>query len=252
MKRQIRKWTLRLTATALLIVGLLLLITLNPALTYANKTTHKNFSIYHNKTLGRLKTTSIDEAVRLLETGEFYNNNLKLDICLNDGSAYPTIIKTIRGRAFAWGFYDKVEMQGTMNCQANFVELSGYKWNLIQLLAHEVTHFLQFDKLGLVKSKPVANISNWKCEGYAEYVSRQNKDQKDFIKNITRLQQTNKNSWGITFEDNTIVPREYYNYWILIQYCLNIKKMHYRQLLTDTAIEQSIKQEMMKWYETEK
>ena len=249
MKRQIKKWTLRLAATALLIVVLLLLITLNPALTYANKTTHKNFSIYHNKPIDPLLTASIDQAVTLLETSEFYNDNLKIDICLNDGSTYPTIIKAIRGRAFAWGFYDKVVMQGTMNCKANFVELSAYKWNLIQLLAHEVTHCLQFNQLGLLKSKPIADIPNWKWEGYAEYVSRQNINQKDLIKNIDRLQQTDKNLWGVTFEDNTIAPREYYNYWILIQYCLDIKKMNYQQLLTDPTSEKSIKQEMMKWYE---
>ena len=248
MKRQIKKWTLRLTATGILIVGLLLLITLNPVLTYANKTTYKNFSIYHNNTIDPLLIFWLDQAVTLLETSEFYNKNLKLDVCLNDGSTYPTIIKTIRGRAFAWGFYDKVVMQGTMNCKANFVELSGYKWNLIQLLAHEVTHCLQFDQLGLLKSKPIADIPNWKWEGYAEYVSRQNKDQKDLLKNIARLQQTDRNLWEVTFEDKTIAPREYYNYWILVQYCLDIKKMNYQQLLADTTSEQSINQEMMKWY----
>lgn len=252
MKRQIKKWTLRLTATSLLIVGLLLLIIVNPLLTYANKTTYKNFSIYHNKTIDPLLTTALDQAVTLLETSEFYNNNLQLDICLNDGSTYPTIVKTIRGRAFAWGFYDKVVMQGTMNCIANFVELRGYKWNLIQLLAHEVTHCLQFDQLGLVRSKPIADIPNWKWEGYAEYVSRQNTNQKDLQKNITRLQQSDKNSWEVTLEDSTISPREYYNYWILVQFCLDIKRMSYRQLLTDTTSEQGAKQEMMKWYEKNK
>lgn len=252
MKQRIKKSILRLTAIGLLIVGLLLLITLNPVLTYANKTKHKNFLIYHNKSIEPLLTASIDQAVKLLETTEFYNNTLKLDICLNDGSIYPTIIKAIRGRAFAWGFYNKVVMQGKMNCEANFVELSGYKWNLIQLLAHEVTHCLQFDQLGLVKSKPLADIPNWKWEGYAEYVSRQNEDQKDLLKNIDRLQQTDKIFWGVTFEDNTIAPREYYNYWMLVQYCLDIKKMNYQQLLTDTTSEQKINQEMMKWYEETK
>lgn len=244
--------TYRLTATGLIIAGLLLIIILNPILTYANKTTHKIFSIYHNKTIDPLLISTLDQATLLLETSEFYNNNLKLDICLNDGSTYPTIIKTIRGRAFAWGFYDKVVMQGTMNCKNNFVELNGYKWNLIQLLAHEMTHFLQFDKLGFWKSKPIAILPNWKWEGYAEYVSRQNTNQKNLIKDLNRLEQTDKNSWEVTFEDSTIAPREYYSYWTLVKYCLDVKKMSYQQLLTDTTSEQSFKQEMMKWYEENK
>ena len=108
-------------------------------------------------------------------------------ICLNDGSNYPKLMQTIRGKAFAWGFYDKVVLQGTANYNYNYVELNGYKWNLTQLLAHEMTHCLQFDKLGLWKSNPIANIPNWKWEGYAEYVSRQNADQKNVSKNIAHL-----------------------------------------------------------------
>ena len=252
MKQQIKKWTLRLTATGLLIAGLLLIIILNPILTYAHKTTHKHFSIYHNKVIDPILISTLDQATLLLETSEFYNNNLKFDICLNDGATYPTIIKTVRGQAFAWGFYDKVVMQGTMNCKANFVELNGYKWNLTQLLAHEMTHCLQFDKLGLIKSNPIANIPTWKWEGYAEYVSRQNADQKDLSKNIERFIATGKNNWEIKFADGTITPREYYSYWILVQYCLDVKKMSYQQLLTDTTSEQSTKQEMINWYEENK
>ena len=244
-----KKWILRSIATVLFLAGLLMIIILNPILTYANKTPHKNFSIYHNQNIDPILFRSLDQATILLKTSEFFTNNLKLDICLNEGSTYPTIIKTLRGRAFAWGFYDKVVLQGTMNCKANFVELNGYKWNLTQLLAHEMTHCLQFEKLGFWGSKPISNIPNWKWEGYAEYVSRQNADQKDLKKNIDRLQQTDKNIWEVKFEDNTITSREYYNYWSMVKYCLDVKKMSYQQLLTDETSEQSIKQEMMKWYE---
>jgi hypothetical protein len=252
MKRQIKKWTYRLTATVLLLVGLLLIIILNPILTYANKTTHKNFTIYHNKPIDSLLFSSLDSAAMLLTTSDFYNNNLKLDICLNDGSLYPSIIKAIQGQAFAWGFYNKVVIYGKINCKKNFVQLNGYHWNLIQLLAHEMIHCVQYDRLGLIKSNPIANIPNWKWEGYAEYISRQNTNQKSLISNIDHQNQTDINSWELTFEDNTITPRAYYNYWILTQYCLDIKKMSYQTLLTDSTSEQSYKEEMMNWYNTKK
>ena len=252
MKRQIRKWTLRLIATGMFIAGLLLIIILHPILTYANKTTHNNFTIYHNTKLDPLIALYLDQATELLKTSEFYNDKLKLDICLNDGSQYPKIIRAVRGQAFAWGFYDKIVLQGTMNCKDNYIELNGYKWNLTQLLTHEITHCMQFDNLGLWNSNPIANIENWKWEGYAEYVSRQNTIQKNLIININRLQKSNKNNWEITLDDNTINSREYYDYWTLVQYCLDIKKMSYKQLLTDTTSEKSIRQEMMKWYEENK
>jgi hypothetical protein len=248
MKRQIKKWALRLTATTLLIAGLLLIIVLNPILTYANKTTHNNLTIFHNKTLDPTLLTKLDEATELLKASEFYNSKLHLDICLNDGSKYPKLIKALRGQAFAWGFYDKVVLQGTANFNDNYVELNGYKWNLTQLLAHEMTHCLQFDKLGFWKSKPIANIPNWKWEGYAEYVSRQNTDQKDLTKNIIQLIRTDKNNWEIYFPDSTITPREYYDHWTLVQYCMDIKKMNYKQVLADTTSEETVRQDMMKWF----
>jgi len=252
MKRQIKKWTLRITVTGLFIVGLLLIIVLNPILTYANKTTLDNFTIYHNTELDPLITTYIDHAKDLLKTSEFYNDKLKLDICINDGSKYPNIIRAIRGQAFAWGFYDKVVLEGAINSKDNYIELNSYKWNLTQLLAHEMVHCLQFDKLGFWKSKPMANIPDWKWEGYAEYISRKYSNQQNLVQNIDRLQKTSKDSWCVTFEDSTIAPHEYYNAWTFVQYCIDIKQMKYQDLITDTTSEQTIKQEMMNWYEGKK
>jgi hypothetical protein len=248
MKQQYKKLALHFIATVLLIAILLLVIILNPMLTYANKTIHNHYIIFHNKTLNPYLTIELDHASELLKASEFYNFNLKLDICINDGSNYPNLIHSIRGQAFAWGFYNKVVLQGNADYKNNFVELNGYKWNLTQLLAHEMTHCLQFDKLGFWKSKPIVNIPKWKWEGYAEYISRQNNDQKDQAKNISRLIATDKNNWEITFSDNTIASREYYDYWTLVQYCMNIKKMNYKQILADTVSEQKVRQEMMAWF----
>ena len=248
MKQEIKRWTLRLTVTSLFISGLLLVIILNPILMYANKTTHNNFKIFHDKPLDPTLIVKLDQAAELLKASEFYNSKLQLDICLNDGSKYPKLIQILRGQAFGWGFYNKVIIQGNTNFKDNYVELNGYKWNLAQLLAHEMTHCLQFDRLGFWKSKPIANIPNWKWEVYAEYISRQNADQKDLSKNIERFITTGKNNWAIKFADSTIAPREYYDYWTLIQYCVDIKKMTYNQILADTKSEQTVRQEMISWF----
>lgn len=248
MKHQIKKWALRLSVAGLFIAGLLLVIILNPILTYASKTTHNNHTIFHNKSIDPTILTKLDQATELLKASEFYNPKLQLDICLNDGSKYPKLIRILRGQAFAWGFYDKVVMQGNAEFKENHVELNGYKWNLTQLLAHEMTHCLQFDKLGFSKSKPIANIPTWKWEGYAEYISRKNTDQQDLSKNIARLIVADKNNWEVYFADSTIAPIEYYSYWTLVQYCMDIKKMTYKQILADTTSERMVRKEMMNWF----
>lgn len=138
-----------------------------------------------------------------------------------------------------------------MNCEENTLELNGYKWNLTQLLAHEMIHCLQFDKYGLFKSKPLADIPNWKWEGYAEYISRQNIDQKELSKNIARLIASDKDNWEVNFADSTIAPSEYYNYWTWVQYCIDIKKMTYHQVLADSTSEEKMRQEMMNWFSSQ-
>ncbi len=254
MKRSLKKWGLRLLATCITCFVLLLIIVLNPLLTYANKTTHENYTIYHNKIYDKALTTQLDAATTLISTSEIFDPQLKLDICLNDGSKYPAIINKLKGPAFAFGFYNKVVLLGNANAADNFVELNGYKWNMQQLLAHEIVHCLQYHDLGFWKSNPVANIPNWKWEGYPEYVARQSADQLNIIANIDRLlaaEKTGHNGW-VSFADGTGTVIAYYKSWLMIQYCMTIKKMSWKQLIADQATEQNVYSEMMRWHQLQK
>lgn len=67
MKRKIGKWTLRLTATGLLLFALLIGIILNPALLYANKTSVDNDTVYHNAPLDKDFFSRLDEARHLVK-----------------------------------------------------------------------------------------------------------------------------------------------------------------------------------------
>lgn len=250
MKKTIKKWTLRLTATGLLLAGILLAIVLNPILTYANKTRQHNYTVFHNRPLNASLTLRLEQATQLAAASELYNPRLKLDICLNDGSAYPRLMEAIGGRAFARGFYNKVVLFGKADFPHNVVELNGYKWNLSQLLAHEMIHCYQFDKRGFWKSRPVADIDNWKWEGYPEYIARQNNDQKDLIKNIDKLMITEKtthNGW-ISFADGTGTLIDYYKSRLLVQYCMEVKNRNYDQVIADTLKEDAVYRDMMRWY----
>lgn len=251
MKNKIKKWTLRLIGFGVFLIGILILFVLNPNFLYANKTTFDNYTIYHSSHLDNNFQPKLDEATKLVKASELYKTELKFDICLNDGSKYPRLMQEILGQTFASGFYNKVVLHGTANYKENYVELNGYKWNLTQLLAHELTHCLQFENLGFWKSNPLGKIPTWKNEGYPEYIARRNEDQTKLCVNIARLieiEKLNKNDWGISFADSTSTSREYYNYWILVQYCIDIKKMTYKQILEDTTNEVIIKQDMMNWY----
>jgi hypothetical protein len=244
----VKKWGLRIAVTGLLIAILLIVIVANPILLYAHQTVHNKHTIYHTTPLHPLLPSQLDEATALVKRSEFYNSNLALAICLNDGTNYTRLIKHLRGQAFAWGFHNKVVLQGSLHGDSNFVALHGYKWNWVQLLAHEMIHCYQFNQLGLWKSNPIANIPDWKWEGYAEYIARQYDSQKNLRINLQRLQQLKKESWAIVFEDSTIAPTAYYRAWLLVQYCMDIKQMSYQQLLADSTSEKAITNEMNNWY----
>ncbi|HQQ96635.1 MAG TPA: hypothetical protein PLX35_05200 [Cyclobacteriaceae bacterium] len=239
-----KTWTLRLLTTTALIAGLLLVIILNPILTYANKTSAGPVMIYSHQIPDKDFVTASNEALRILKTSPWYRDGLHLEICLNDGSTYPAIMRTLRGPAFAWGFYDKIVLQGNVNAEANTVELNGYRWNLTQLLAHEMTHCMQYDRLGLWKSKPIASIPDWKWEGYAEYVARQGMNRHDFATDLDRLEKTDTNAWAVALDDGTVAPRTYYEAWMLVRYCLDVRKITYEELLADPRTEEEWKRQI--------
>ncbi|MFT3981491.1 MAG: hypothetical protein QM687_13540 [Ferruginibacter sp.] len=254
MRTKIKKGLFRLFVFAAVIFSLLLIIVLNPALAYSNEKKHHNFTIYHNHILDVALADRLDEAGELLKLSEIYTPNMKMDICLNDGSRYPSLIRAVKGNAFAVGFYNKVVIMGHADYVDNFVELNGYKWNLRQLLAHEMIHCQQYRALGFFHSNPVANIPDWKWEGYAEYIARREEDQKNIGINIERLiqaEQADHNGW-IIFKDETGTVISYYKYWLLMQYCIDIKKLSWKQVLDNNITEQNMFTEMMQWHHAKK
>jgi hypothetical protein len=69
-----------------------------------------------------------------------FDNALRIEVCLNDGSRCPSLIQTLWSPAFAWGFYNKVVLNGELQAEANRLRFRTYAWNLTSLLTHEMTH----------------------------------------------------------------------------------------------------------------
>ncbi|MBE7171848.1 MAG: hypothetical protein INR73_14770 [Williamsia sp.] len=251
MKKLIQKWIIRLTATFVLMAVLLVVIVLNPALTYASKTRHNNFTIFHNQPLDPALILHLRQATQWVSNSEYYDPHWNIDICLNDGSRYPSFVEKTGGPAFGRGFYNKVVLMGAADYKGNSVMLNGYRWNLQQLLAHEMIHCFQLHQRGVWKSKPLASIPDWKWEGYAEWVSRRTVDQADLRQNTERLLQAEKTAhdgW-IQFSDGTGSPVLYYKYRLLVQYCMEIRKMKYDEVLDSEAPQEVVWEQLMNWFD---
>lgn len=237
-------------------MSVLLILIFNPSLLYANKTMVLNHMVYHDTELSPYFKERLHESLSLIKTSELYDDAMCFDICLDKNSTLPQVMNTLKGPAYGWGFFNQIVLKGDIDYKNNTIAINGYKWNLSQLMAHELTHCLQTNAFGFWNSNPVANYETWKWEGYPEYIARQHLNQLDLEENIDlKLQQELEGgeAWAFKFNNGTIAPRTYYNHWIMVQYCLEIKKMTYRQLLNNKTLTNEILEiELLDWYKTRK
>ncbi len=249
MPAGVKKWTLRIVVTIMFIIALLVGIVLKPTLLYAHSTVDGNYTICHQKDLDTSFVRQLRSANDLLRSSELYDSTLKLTVCLDDGSCYPVLMGKIRGAAFGWGFAHQVVLGCAVKSGDNYGEINGYKWNLTELLAHEAIHCLQFHHYGFAHSGFFGNKQEvWKWEGYPEYIARKHKA--DLCNNITRLlvaQKSESDKW-IYFDDSTGTVIPYYHAWLLVQFCMDVRKMSFDQLLDDTTNERTVNDQMMAWY----
>ena len=253
MTNTFKKIALSLFTSGILAVVVVVILLLNPTLLYAHRTATPQYVIYHNQPLDPALLPRLAQARAIVQQSSWFDPALNLTICLNDGSLYPGLVEKMLGPAFAWSIYRNVVLSGKANPQANYVFLNGYKWNLVQLLAHEATHCYQLHRLGIWRMNPLLpTYPTWKTEGYAEYVARRGINYPPLRQQVQRLQQAERatpNAWGITLADSTTASREYANYLVLTAYCLDVKKMTYQQLLADTTSDQTVHRQVTNWYQ---
>jgi len=241
--KKIVKLSFWVIALAVVVIGLYVY----PIITYRARTNYQNYAIYHNHKLDTNLLKRLDEVTLLVNKSELYDSAFQLKICLNDGAFYPKMVKWIQGEAFAWGFHNKVVLNGTANFGENAINLNGYNWNAKALLAHEAIHCYQYHKLGFWKSNPVATIQPWIWEGYAEYIARKDLKRASLKENINRLL-NHDGSWSIEVADGTFTSFEYFKNYLLVQYCIEQKQMTFADLVAQNQPFEVLDKELGDWY----
>lgn len=247
----LKKWLFRFSITGVFLAVLLVLIVLSPALSYARHSSVSCFTVYHQLPLPAALPARLAVAATQLRGSELYSPGFHADICLNDqGAAYPQLLGCLLPPAFAWGFADKVVLQGQADFAADYVTLHGYRWNSTALLTHELTHCLQAQALGLYRSNPLTGYPTWKREGYAEYLARPHGTPAQLAAQLARLRHAERQhptAWDVPLPDGTMQPKEYARYAALVAYCLDVQHQTYRQLLADTTSAGSVARRLEAW-----
>jgi hypothetical protein len=184
-----KKWTLSVCVSSGGLLLSLVVLLLHPGALYAHQTLTRQYTLFHNRPLDPALLPRLAQARHLVQDSEVFDKNLRLEVCLNNGSWYPRLVQALWSPAFAWSFSNKVVLNGQANAPADRLTFRTYAWNLTALLAHEMTHCYQVHRRGLWRSNPLARFPTWKWEGYAEYVARHPGSLQVLREQLARLQQ---------------------------------------------------------------
>lgn len=244
-----------LSSLSVLIVSTIFLsiALLNPSMTYANKTSFDKVTVYHNQVLTEETEGIINNAIEIIKTSELYTDDIHIDLCLNDGSYYPEFHPL--GAGIAYSFLDKaIIYKSTADFEKN---TSTYQWavnenevrkvDLTWLLAHEFTHNLQYNMKTLFQM----DYEFWQEEGYAEYISRQWKNDELLKEKISLLLvEEEKEHKGIPvfeYPDGTVQLLSYYKYGLMVQYLAEQEQLSFEAFPNNDLPFEEVYNRMIAW-----
>jgi len=238
------------------------IIILFPQPLFANKMHYKEFTVYSNDKIEDNIKIVLDNAMHLVQQSELYDSKYKYNIILCNNSFYNKIDNKLFGKgpaakATLHNVIFKVGIEAKNNL-AFPIFPKACTINLTEALAHEMIHCLQANKYGILKFNPFKHPEFWKLEGYPEYVSKQAAlSRKDYsltndIDKYVTLERTANSIWILPEEGGCEMPDYYYKGRLMITFLMGIRHWSYDQILKDTASENTIYQEMIKWNDSTK
>lgn len=245
-----KKILIRLGITILIPFIILITFILFPGISYAHKTVIEDIIVYHQEPLERGIHEIISNSLAITKTSEVYDPSFNVQLCLDDGSVYPSVIKLVKGRAFGYGLANKVILKSETNVSTNKALGYGQAWNLEELIAHEMIHTYQYNHYGF----GTLRTPTWKLEGYAEYQSRKRGQLSDLTTSIDLLllerAKAGDNQWfWIQLEDGTGLPSQYLRDKILIQYLMEVEGLTYQEIKNEERAAQVVEAQALTWHQ---
>lgn len=258
LKRLLKIALLTFLAATLTIVY----ITLFPQQLFASKLNYKEFTVYSNNKIDNNIKDILDNAMSLVQKSELYDSRYKYNIILCYNSFYNKIEDQIFGNGpAAKTALNDVKIKVRIDPKNNLAFITFHKAceaNLTELIAHEMTHCLQYEKYGILKFNPFKHPEVWKIEGYPEYISKQTELSRkgySLINDIDRyvtLESKAIDFWILSSAGGCEVPNYYYKGRLMMEYLIDIKHLSYDQILKDTVSEKTVYQQMIKWKDSAK
>lgn len=252
--KRVFKITFLATLAGILTIAFIILF---PQQLFAKKISYEKFTVYSNDKVDDNIKTVLGNALILVQKSELYDSNYDYNIVLCNNSFYNKIDDKLLGvgrtaRATLKNVIIKVRIDPKNNLAFPTFH-KACEVSLTEVIAHEMIHLLQAHKYGIRNFNPFSHPEFWKLEGYPDYISKQKKlSGKDYsltsdIDRYVNLKSKATDIWILSEEGGCEVPDYYYKGKLMMEYLIDIKHLSYDQILKDTASENTIYQEMIKW-----
>lgn len=233
------------------------LLLLNPQWSYAKETQYDFVTIYHNQVLKAETETVVNNAIEIIQQASIYTDDLAIELCLNDGSAYPKMSPLGGGSAYAM-LNKTIINDCTIDFAKNIAETQWAinnnerrRFNLTWLLAHEFTHNLQYHTNSKYVITSTLGKLNWKLEGHAEYIAREFKNDGKLKEKLALfLEEEDKKREGLPvldLDDGTKQIFSYLKYALAVQYLIEEEGLDYIQICADERDLDQIFGELKEW-----
>ncbi len=238
---------LRITLS-FLTINLLFFLTLLffPSWLYACETDLGQVQVYHQKPLPAGFEEVVKESLALIRNSELYTPAFQSELCLNDGSLYPKLVKTTLGDDVFRAFAHKAVMLGDFSADSRRMQAWGRELSTVQFLSHAFVHNLQYQYHGFSGANPIGRHPEWKWEGYAEYLVLGQEHALDHYLNLIESEASPFEWVAIGNGKSTI--RMHLGFMVLAKYCFEHKGWSYQELMDDDTSQAQLTQEMEEWY----
>lgn len=181
-----KKWRI-LKLFVICIIPAYFIIILFPQFLFSGKYQYKNFTVYYHsgKTSELYLRAILDRSDSLLQAtnlvGEKFNQNIYLCNSFGEYAFFAPLSSKAFGCNYPFIqniFLSKSDVN-TDNCERNAGEYN--KRSLSGVIAHETTHTLLENKLGIIKYKL---LPSWKNEGYCDFIAKESSYKQDGITEI--------------------------------------------------------------------
>lgn len=243
---KIQKILFRTIGTLIFLLILLVSFLLNPAFLYANKTVYQDITIYHQEPLRTDLFSLIDQSLAQVAVSEIMGKGVKSDLCLNDGSYYPSLVRRLLGEDVFSAFSNKVVFLGQDLQEYDRFLLWDRQLKYTQFLTHGLVHNLQFQYHGLWEANPMGGYPMWRWEGYAEYVTLGDKYDLKCLLEDYEARNIEPYEW-FSLSDGEGTISLHIRFLILTKYAFEVKGLHYDQFLNDPQTESAAFAEVLAW-----